>query len=398
MTAAYLSPAPLVEPITVGAFVATAHGFADAAGAYLWTLAYDTFSRKLGRFSPDKVAQEMRFVLDELGLPLDGSCLPEPERKRVRVALAAPVVVPAWAKTDPKAAPGRCRVLGHDHPAVMRGLCRPAYCKARSDGLLDVIALPAKTKAEAAKIRRKRRAAARLLLVPPPTAPVAPPPVVVRVAPAARPPVVIPAWAIVNPGAALGMCRLVGHDHPAACRGFCRSVYDRASKVAGLLDLIALPANRTGRPRPGSPRYAPRVKLAKPARRGPEPRAVVRPDEPLPAWAVLSRNPEPGVCAVVGCVRVHFCRDLCARHDDRARKTGIRDRVGRAALTHAEQAEHLHQKYQIDREIAIRAGVSVDRMREARRLVDVATKPLQRCSVCGNTGHNRVTCPARVRA
>ena len=126
-------------PIAVGAYLATPSGPRGRDGSYVWALTGPEISKSLGRFAPDKIDREVRFVLDELELSIHGP-VPEP------VALPR---LPKWARINPGAKPGMCRLVGHDHAAQIRGFCYSAYgqirrwdARAGGHALLEMLALP----------------------------------------------------------------------------------------------------------------------------------------------------------------------------------------------------------------------------------------------------------------
>ena len=60
--------------------------------------------------------------------------------------------------------------------------------------------------------------------------------------------------------------------------------------------------------------------------------------DPLPAWATLKPDPTPGACIIIDCLRAIYARGLCHSHDNSARRSGIRDRLGPLAMSRQEAA------------------------------------------------------------
>ena len=211
-------------PIAVGAYLATPSGPRGRDGSYVWALTGPEFSKSLGRFTPDKIDREVRFVLDELEMPIHGP-VPEP------VALPR---LPKWARINPGAKPGMCRLVGHDHAAQNRGFCYGAYARVRRLGgkaLIEAIALP-KARAGvpvpgsigATERERERLAGGPRRIRPGPSSPIGPDDP-------------LPAWVVLAVEPAPDRCIIEGCGRLGPARGLCLR-HDNLVRRQGFRDRI----------------------------------------------------------------------------------------------------------------------------------------------------------------
>lgn len=210
------------------------------------------------------------------------------------------------------------------------------------------------------------------------------PPLVItapEVAAAAVPvPPELPAWAVINPDALPGMCRIVGHDHPARWRGLCAQAY-KAAHIRGrladgrsLLDVLALPA----RSRSEAARSGAATRIAKRDAPVTAPRDAPT-DEPL-AWAVIDPDAPFGRCRIRDCARRGKIRGLCGPHYDKARRAKILERVAIDPLTWAERGARSLDGMIAGRESAVLTAATAD-VERAKAAIQAAHGQLQTAGI-----------------